>query len=124
MRRRRVHANGPRHDPLQTTCEVCGVTASAKTHPCRFAKGCSCWRGEPCVAARRAGHRKNPPAGAVQMSRNVQRIRYRHVKSAGSVPYEHVFGAGVEMWGLSDGSVLLRHPTSRLHSEYTVGDNA
>jgi len=32
------------------TCEVCGVTADASTHPCRFERGCSCWRGKPCCA--------------------------------------------------------------------------
>lgn len=31
------------------TCEVCGKTAkSAAVHPCRFAKACRCWYGEPC----------------------------------------------------------------------------
>jgi hypothetical protein len=33
-----------------TTCEVCNQTAKGTTHPCRFAKCCSCWRGVPCNA--------------------------------------------------------------------------
>lgn len=29
-------------------CEVCGKRAPASRHPCRFVKGCSCWRQIPC----------------------------------------------------------------------------
>lgn len=35
-----------------TTCEVCGHTAQTDRHPCRFERGCSCWRGRPCKAQR------------------------------------------------------------------------
>lgn len=32
----------------ELTCEVCERKAPAKTHPCRFERGCACWRGIPC----------------------------------------------------------------------------
>lgn len=32
----------------EETCEVCGKSAPARKHPCRFEKGCRCWYGEPC----------------------------------------------------------------------------
>jgi len=32
------------------TCEVCGKSAPANTHPCRFAKACCCWYGKACGA--------------------------------------------------------------------------
>lgn len=31
------------------TCEVCGLIAETYQHPCQFAKGCRCWRGEICA---------------------------------------------------------------------------
>jgi hypothetical protein len=31
------------------TCEVCGKTAPADTHPCRFERACKCWYGTPCT---------------------------------------------------------------------------
>lgn len=30
------------------TCEICGLVGYKETHPCRFEKACSCWRGVPC----------------------------------------------------------------------------
>jgi hypothetical protein len=30
-------------------CSVCGLEAIARNHPCRFGRGCSCWRGRACV---------------------------------------------------------------------------
>jgi len=38
------------------TCEVCGRTARADRHPCRFAKGCRCWYGEPCDGSGKVRH--------------------------------------------------------------------
>ena len=32
----------------RVTCEVCARTAYGRTHPCRFARACSCWRDIPC----------------------------------------------------------------------------
>lgn len=37
-----------RKAPPTTACEVCDRVAPTATHPCRFSRGCSCWRGEPC----------------------------------------------------------------------------
>lgn len=31
-----------------TACDICGLTAPTNTHPCRFEKGCKCWRGASC----------------------------------------------------------------------------
>lgn len=42
--------------PLDT-CDVCGRAAPAGTHPCRFAKGCTCWSGKPCDGMTRAERR-------------------------------------------------------------------
>ena len=45
------HAIGP---GSAETCEICERTAAnARGHPCRFAKGCSCWRGIPCQGERK-----------------------------------------------------------------------
>jgi hypothetical protein len=41
-----MHTQGKQDDT--TTCEVCERTAKTATHPCRFEKGCTCWRGKPC----------------------------------------------------------------------------
>ena len=37
-------------DKSTSTCPVCELVAPEDTHPCRFAKACRCWYGEPCKA--------------------------------------------------------------------------
>lgn len=43
-----IEVGGTKKNPPQMTCDVCGLKAEAKTHPCRFENGCTCWRGVPC----------------------------------------------------------------------------
>lgn len=79
--------------------------------------------------------RKNPPMQAdvaqlsssrrgrgVLMSRNVLELRYRHALSRQRLPYVHDFGEGVEMYGMPDGTLTLRHPTRRLWEDRVVGE--
>lgn len=47
-RRRKATRRERPIQPATMTCEVCGITAPEKRHPCRFAKACRCWYGEPC----------------------------------------------------------------------------
>lgn len=49
-------------------CEVCGQVHDRATHPCRFEKACSCWRGVSCVTAHCDGCDQVEP---------VERIRVR-----------------------------------------------
>lgn len=44
------------------------------------------------------------------MSAEVLAIEYYNLGRPTQVPYRHDFGDGVEMWGLSDGGLLIRHP--------------
>lgn len=36
-----------------SACEVCDRVAPLRQHPCRFEKGCSCWRNLPCAGTGR-----------------------------------------------------------------------
>ena len=36
--------------PAVTTCEVCSMIGLTASHPCRFGRACSCWRGRSCSA--------------------------------------------------------------------------
>lgn len=53
----------------------------------------------------------NPPErGADLMSRRVMQIEYAHVEEEGKdVVRFHPFGAGVQMWALEGGGILLKH---------------
>jgi hypothetical protein len=68
------------------------------------------------------GVRSNPPstAGAVCMSKRVYALAYRHAQGAGK-NWKHTFDAGVSLYGLPDGSVLLRRADRKpLHATFTV----
>jgi hypothetical protein len=77
---------------------------------------------------------RNPPAGVARaistrrgalMSREVLSISYYHLESAQDRPYKHVFdNDGVEMYGMPDGSIVIRHPTLRLWEDRLVEDGA
>lgn len=54
------------------------------------------------VFGRRVGH---------QMSDDVLGLQYYNLGRLTQDPYTHTFGPGVEMWGLSDGGLLIRHPS-------------
>jgi hypothetical protein len=64
---------------------------------------------------KRSRARKNPArrvnhhlTGAVKLSDRVESVYYRHAKSRTHAPYKHNFGAGVSLYGLADGTVLLK----------------
>lgn len=38
--------------PAATTCEICAILAPTASHPCRFERACSCWRGRACSSAK------------------------------------------------------------------------
>lgn len=77
-------------------------------------------------------HASNPPrtvtvhrhfaAGAGHLvSRDVESIAYQHVEEPGELPRKHDFEqAGVEMWAMNDGSILIRHPKYRLWDDYPI----
>ena len=63
------------------------------------------------------------PKGGKLMSRRVLAVEYHHAESEQRLPYRHDFTtAGVEMWALPDGAILIRHPERRLWGEYDVHD--
>ena len=50
----------------------------------------------------------NPPRGGECMSRRVYAVEYKH--AADGEDYRHDCSAGVSMYGLSDGGILLQRP--------------
>jgi hypothetical protein len=70
-----------------------------------------------------ARRRVNPHmTGAVKLSDNVEAVLYRHAHSATRAPYKHKFGKGVSLYGLRDGSVIIKGP-KRLWEMFTVEDS-
>jgi hypothetical protein len=60
--------------------------------------------------------------GAVRMSNAVKAVVYNNAHSARpSRSYKHDFGAGVSMYALADGSILLKS-SKRLWDVFTVED--
>lgn len=43
-------------------CGICGDTAGR----CRFERGCSCWRGQPCTLGGRLAARRSPAPGPIR----------------------------------------------------------
>lgn len=72
------------------------------------------------VARRNPARRSNPHLqGAVKLSDRVEAVLYRHVGSATRAAYKHSFGKGVSLYGLRDGSVLIKS-TKPLWQYFTV----
>jgi hypothetical protein len=70
------------------------------------------------VTTRAFGSRRGHLVG-----RDVLAVEYKHAQSARGTPYRHDFeSAGVELWALADGSLLIRHPKHRLWDDFTVED--
>lgn len=69
---------------------------------------------------RTARRRRNPPRErGERFSRNVRRIEYVHDQDDDPDAIRvHDFGEGVEMFALSDGSVLLTHPSRPLWDDF------
>ena len=68
--------------------------------------------------------RKFGGAAGHLISREVLAIEYVHAQSARARSYRHDFDhVGAEMWALSDGGLLIRHPGYRLWSDRIVADN-
>lgn len=58
------------------------------------------------------------------MSRDVVSLAYVNVATNYQGAYEHDFsGTGVELWALSNGGLLIRHPRVRLWSDFIVSDD-
>jgi hypothetical protein len=86
------------------------------------------------VNARRRGARRNPPIAVavaqlrrdgVLIGSDVIDLTYYHASSAQQKPYRHQFDKnGAAIWGLPDGSLLIRHPRLRLWEDRVVGDDA
>lgn len=59
-----------------------------------------------------------------QVSAEVLGVQYYNMGSVQGTPYTHEFRRnGVELWALSDGSILLRHPSETLWNLYDVRDD-
>lgn len=65
-----------------------------------------------------------PVPGARRTSTRVLALIYKHEASAQRKPYKHDFGAGVEMWALPNGDVLLRGARGQpLHGDFIVPES-
>jgi len=53
----------------------------------------------------------NPPKGGALMSKRVYAVEYKHADDGGD--YRHDCQAGVSMWALGDGAILLRRPDGK-----------
>jgi hypothetical protein len=76
------------------------------------------------VPVRRVKVQKFGSARGHPIAAHVLAIEYEHADSARDKPYRHDFTAsGIEMVGLPDGSLLIRHPRFRLWDDLTVEDD-
>lgn len=58
------------------------------------------------------------------MSHDVVSLAYVNAYTNYQGVYEHDFsGTGVELWALSNGGLLIRHPSVRLWNDYVVRDD-
>ncbi len=57
-----------------------------------------------------------------QMSKRVLELQYVNANVPHSPTYRHTFQPGVEMWGLSDGGLLIRSPGHRIWNLYDLED--
>jgi hypothetical protein len=79
-------------------------------------------KASPVRRARKNPRENHHMIGAVKMSDTVKSLVYNNVFSAKpSRSYQHKFGAGVSMYALRDGSILLKGP-KKLWNLYEVED--
>jgi hypothetical protein len=81
------------------------------------------------VRRRKVARRRNPVrrvnhhlAGAVKLSDRVEAVLYRHAQSRTHAAYKHFFEKGVSLYGLQDGTVLLKS-SKRLWNNFEVKDS-
>ena len=56
------------------------------------------------------------------MSHRVLQLEYVNANVPHSPNYRHTFKRGVQMWGLSDGGLLIRSPGHRIWNLYDLED--